>query len=98
MVCPGVFLIRMLSLICLLLNASTHKIPGWTKFAKLFQSVMAIESECPSVQWLQPFLWHRRLSGRNVSSLFFRSRTSIAGVPAEFGIARCDLALLTKAE
>jgi len=30
MVSPGVFLTRMLSLICLLLNASTGKICGWT--------------------------------------------------------------------
>ena len=30
MVRPGVFLTRMLSLICPLLNASTHKILGWT--------------------------------------------------------------------
>ena len=30
MVRPGVFLTRMLSLLCLLLDASTHKIPGWT--------------------------------------------------------------------
>ena len=28
---PGLFLTRMLSLICLLLSASTHKIPGWSR-------------------------------------------------------------------
>jgi len=31
----GVFLTWMLSLICLLLNASTHQIPGWTLFGRL---------------------------------------------------------------